>query len=83
MKECYFFLFPKAKCANSNHEATHRHYYVKGVDLIYRYLSHGSIAVKRHHHQGNTYKRKQLIGARVQFQMAGRVGAGEVAQILI
>lgn len=31
-------------------------------------LSHCSIAVKRHHDQGNSYKRKHLIGACIQFR---------------
>jgi hypothetical protein len=49
-----------------------------------------SIAVKKHHDQGNSYKCKTLIGAGLQFQRfsplsswpeawqcAGRLGAGE------
>ena len=35
---------------------------------IYTVLVRVSIAVKRHHDQGNSYKRKHLIGAGLEFQ---------------
>ena len=55
-----------------------------------------SIAVKRHHDHGNSYKGKHLIGSGLQFQRfsplsswwgawqhTGKHGTGEVAQFLI
>ena len=46
------------------------------------YLIHCSIAMKRHHDQSNSYKRKHLIGQFQRFSLlswghAGRYGAGE------
>jgi hypothetical protein len=54
--------------------SNHHNMYIK-----YAYtLSQGFLAVKRHQDQGNSYKRKHLIGAGLQFQsiiMAGSMAA--------